>query len=147
MKRPKNGYTRKQYAYAQHSLSGKGKTKKEAALLSGFSPSVALKATEKIERTEGYANAMAALASETGNVALKVLHTLKHKNLENEDTRVLLEAVTVLASAWDRFTPKPSKDEETRKDGNMLRAIFVETVKPKDAQTLTPNNDKPNPLD
>ena len=63
---------------------------------------------------------MAALASETGNVALKVLHTLKHKDLACEDTRVLLEAVTVLASAWDLFTPKQSKEEEQGKGGSKV---------------------------
>lgn len=152
MKRPKNGYTMRQYAYASHKLAPKKvRTKKEAALLAGYPPSTASTVSSHIEKTEGYANAVAALASETGNVALKVLHTLKYRDLTHESTSTLLEAVTVLASAWDRFTPKPSKDDDegAGSKGNPLRAIFVETIKPRDAESAPKIEEvkEPNPLD
>lgn len=132
MKRTRNGYTRKQYAYAQNVLHGVGTTKKEAALVSGYSPAVAHSVVQKIESTEGFSNAMSALASETGNVALQVLHTLKHRDLSKEPTQTLLNAVNTLANAWERFTPKEQKNLPD-KGSNRLRAILLEPTKTHDA--------------
>lgn len=123
MKRAKNGYTRKQYAYVQNSLDT-NKSKRQVALQSGFSPSVALSVKSKIESTEGYHNAMAKLASDAGNVALKVFHELQGRNLKDEKTETLLKAVTVLADAFDKFTPKTKKEDESKRD-NPLRAVIL----------------------
>ena len=123
MKRAKNGYTRKQFNYAQMALNG-NKTKQEIALDAGYSPSVAVSVSSHIEKTEGYANAMAKLASDAGNVALKVFHELQGRNLKDEKTETLLKAVTVLADAFDKFTPKTKKEDDNKRD-NPLRAIIL----------------------
>lgn len=124
MRRTKNGYTRKQYAYAQNNLGGKGKTKKEIALMSGYAPSVAHSVVGQIESTEGYANAMHALAGETGNFALKVYHSLNKKDLDKEDFKTLLNSITTLAEAFERFTPK--RQEQPAE--SPLRAILAQKV-------------------
>lgn len=130
MKRPRNGYTMKQYNYARHSLNTEA-TKKEIALRAGYSPSVATSVSKHIEKTEGYHNAVAKLASDTGNVALKVLHELQARPLEKEKTETLLKAVTVLADAFDKFTPK-NKEADPTKAGNALRAIILQKAEVKD---------------
>lgn len=129
MKRTKNGYTRKQYAYAQNNLSGKGKSKKEIALMSGYSLNAANSVKVKIENTEGYSNAMAALAGETGNFALQVYHALKQKDLSKESVSTLLGAVSTLASAWEKFTPKAKEDEgHNRLKGVILQHVTTQNI-------------------
>ena len=126
MRRTKNGYTRKQYAYAQNNLGGKGKTKKEIALMSGYKTSVAESVRDKIENTEGYANAMSALASETGNAALQIYHAFKHKDLSKESIPTLMSALSTIASAWETFTPKQKQSEDA--PSNKLRGILLQHV-------------------
>lgn len=76
---------------------------------------------------------MAKLASDTGNVALKVLHELQARPLEKEKTETLLKAVTVLADAFDKFTPK-NKEADPTKAGNALRAIILQKAEVKDVK-------------
>ena len=125
MKRAKNGYTRKQYAYAQNNLSGNGESKREIALRSGYTLNSANSVMSKIEQTQGYSNAMSALASDTGNVALKVYHSLKNRDLDKESVPVLLKAIDTLANAWEKFTPKQSDDSG---QPNRLRGIILQHV-------------------
>ena len=136
MKRTKNGYTRKQYAYAQNNLSGNGVSKKDIALRSGYSMNAANSVKTKIEDTEGYANAMSALASETGNLALKVYHTLKHKDLSKESVSTLLGAITTLSHAWEKFTPKVKEEDNSN---NRLKGILLQHV---EHQTINTTQDK-----
>lgn len=124
MKRGRNGYTMRQGAYANNLLGAKGRTKKDIALSVGYSPTVASKTLEKIESTEGFSNAMAKLASENGNLALQIYHTLKHKDLGKESVPVLLDAITTLANAWQVYAPR-MKDDESKK-GNSLRTIVLQ---------------------
>lgn len=125
MKRRKNGYTLRQYAYAQGTLAPKKtRTKKALALSVGFAPSVADNTKAQIENTEGFSNAMSALASENGNVALKVYHELKHRDLSKVDFDKLLNAITTLASAWSVYAPKQDKGDST----NKLRDIILQRV-------------------
>ena len=127
MKRSRSGYTARQWAYAQNVLSGK--TKKQSALDSGYSMTTANKAKQDIEDTGGFSNAMNALASKAGNVALAVMHKLGETDRVNAmTTRELLESVAVLSTAFVRFTPKPEKDPS---QGNVLRDIFVKQIQEK----------------
>lgn len=120
-------------------LAPAGSTSKKAmALAVGYSEGVASSVISHIESTEGYANAMATLASETGNVALKALSVLKNRNLDKEDTRTILHAIEVLTRTWEAFTPKPEKDVEDKGlKPNRLRAIVIKTVEARDV-TPTP---------
>ncbi len=132
MKRPKNGHTPRQYAYAMRSLAPQGSTtKKDMALAVGYSEGVATAVSSHIEKTEGYENAMASLASKTGNVALKILHEIQHRDISKENFATLMEAVTTIAGAWERFTPKQSKSED--KKPSDLRAIILREVTPIDS--------------
>lgn len=128
------GYTTRQYAYAQRSLApADSTTKKDMALASGYSVGVSVAVSTHIEKTEGYANALAALASETGNVALKALATLKNRDLSRENTETLLRAIEVLADTWEKFTPqaRPQKGEDPATP-NSLRAIILHEVESTD---------------
>jgi len=133
MKRTKEGYTRKQYAYAQRSLSP-ATTKKEDALAVGYSPAVAHSVAQKIEQTEGYSNAIAALASDAGNVALKIMHKLKHADIDKMSFETAIDQLVKVAAVFEKFTPQ-AKTEEPKK-ANGLRAIILESVTVHDTETV-----------
>ena len=143
MKRPRNGSTMKQRAYAMHVLRPAGKrTKKEAALAAGYAPSVATSIVSKIESTEGFANAMRDLAAESGNVVLQIMHTLKHKDMAKEDFKTLIDAASTMASVWEKLNVKPLQKEQPEKSNN-LKVIFQnhaqnQTIKavPDQAETI-----------
>jgi hypothetical protein len=129
MKRSKNGSTLKQAAYAMHRLAPKGaKSRQQIALDVGYKPSVAKSITQKIESTEGYANAMRDLAAESGNVVLQILHTLKHKDMAKEDFKTLIQAADTMASVWDRMNIKPKEKGDGEKINN-LKVIFQNHAK------------------
>jgi hypothetical protein len=91
--------------------------------------SVAENAKHAIEETSGYNNAMAQLASETGNVVMQVYHVLKSRLKDEEEIKKvefgsLLEAVSVISKAWETFTPKQAIDTKA----NPLKAIFLQPV-------------------
>jgi len=131
MRRPRQGYTQKQFAYAQRTFGGEGVSKRQIALDIGYSESVANHPGVKIEASEGYSNAMSALASETGNFALQIFHALKHKDLSKESVPVLMNSLQTIAKAWETFTPKQQVNKgET---DNPLRTILLQRV---DNQTI-----------
>lgn len=131
MRRSRNGYTMRQYAYAKNIMGAKGDTKKQIALSVGYSKSVAERPGQKIESTDGFNNAMIQLAGETGNVVLQVFHALKKRDMEKEDTETLLNAVDKLSKAFERFAPVKKKDEQPRE--NPLRAI-IRDIEPEPKQ-------------
>lgn len=130
MRISKNGYTPKQKAYAIRTLGGAGQSKKEIALASGYSPSMAENAKPSIEDSVGFNNAMADLAHETGNVVLEAYSVIKSR-LKTDPDKItydqLLATTTVLSQAFERFTPKKSKEDDSDK-GNPLKGLF--TVQP-----------------
>ena len=136
MKRMKNGYTRKQYAYAQRSLAP-ARTKKEDALAVGYAPSVANNALARIENTEGYANAIGALASDAGNITLKFMAHLKHADISKMDVATAMTQLEKIAAVFERLTT-PMKKETESKGVNPLRAIILEHVTARDAEPMTP---------
>ena len=138
MKRLKNGYTRKQYAYAQKSLAP-ARTKKADALAVGYSESVANNALARIESTEGYANAISALASDAGNIALKFMTQLKHADISKLDVATTMTQLEKIVGVFERLTV-PVKKETESKGVNPLRAIILEHVVAHDApQSATPH--------
>ena len=141
MKRTKQGYTRKQYAYASRSLAPQeSATKKEMALAVGYSPAVAHSVAQKIERTEGYSNAIAALASDAGNVALKIMHKLKHADLDKMSFETAVDQLTKVAAVFEKFTPQAKAEPEHKPNG--LRAVILEHVTSRDAEPMTPTPHK-----
>lgn len=149
MKRPKGGYTLKQHAYAMRSLAPEGSTtKKDMALAVGYSPGVATAVSSHIEKTEGYSNAIAALASDAGNVALKIMHKLKHADIDKMSFESAVDQLMKVAAVFEKFTPQQRQAESTKPNG--LRAIILEHVTAHDAPdkvidvqatTPTPQND------
>jgi len=103
MKRAKKGSTVKQYAYATRRLNGQGKSKKEMALLSGYTMSMAENAKHKIEETEGYQNAVVVLAAESNNLLLAVMAEFKARGLEDFSNKDLNAALNAISNAWDRI--------------------------------------------
>lgn len=128
MPRGKKRPTLKQEAYAMRRLAPKkATTKKAIALAVGYSPSVAKNVLEKIESTEGYANAMTSLARESGNVVLQILNALKHKDMSKEDTKTLVDAASTMANVWKSINiPLQPKDEPTK---NSLKVVFQNHAK------------------
>ncbi len=142
MKRPQKGSTIKQYAYATRKLGGQGSSKKEIALLSGFSPSVAANAKNKIENTEGYNNAVIVLAAESNNLLLAVLSEFKARGLRDFSNADLTKALNAITGAWTKIEEKRAPSQMKTPEGNPLRGVFQRRV---ETQTVTiepvPSND------
>lgn len=134
MKRPKNGSTVKQYAYATRRLGGQGTSKKEMALLSGFSPSTAENVKHKIEETEGYQNAIIVLAAESNNLLLGVLTEFKKRGLSEFSNKDLNSALNAISGAWDRIEKNRAPNKMQTPEGNPLRGVFQRRV---ETQTVT----------
>lgn len=134
MKRPQKGSTIKQYAYATRRLGGQGSSKKEIALLSGFSRSVAENAKNKIEDTEGYNNAVAVLAHESNNLLLEVLAQFKARGLTDFSNADLVKALNAISGAWNMIDNKRAPHLMKTEAGNPLRGVFQRRV---ETQTVT----------
>lgn len=128
MKRPQKGSTPKQYAYAQRKLTGGGRSKKEMALLSGFSPSTAENVKYKIESTEGYHNAMLEMATKSNNLVMATMAEFEARGMKTFDNKELIGALNAITNAWDRIenrrAPAKSKDPEQ----NPLRKLIMQRV-------------------
>lgn len=129
MKRTKKGSTVKQYAYATRRLSGQGKSKKEMALLSGYTPSMAENVKNKIEDTEGYQNAVIGLAAESNNLLLAVMAEFKARGLKDFANKDLVAALNAISGAWDRIEKTRGPNKLRTPEGNPLRAVFTERVR------------------
>lgn len=123
MKRPAHGSTPKQFAYATRMLNGGADSKKEAALLSGFSMSVAENAKAKIEDTEGYHNAMEELALKSNNLMLAALSQFQARGLDGFTNKELIAALNAIGSAWERVEKQRNPQKELP-GGNRLAGIF-----------------------
>ena len=129
MKRPQKGSTIKQYAYATRRLNGKGGTKKEIALLSGYSQTMAENAKAKIEDTEGYQNAVVVLATESNNLLLAVMAEFKARGLSDFSNKDLNAALNAISGAWDRIEKVRAPNRMKTPEGNPLRAVFTERTR------------------
>ncbi len=143
MKRPQSGSTIKQYAYATRKLGGQGSSKKEIAKLSGFSPSVAANAKNKIENTVGYHNAIAVLAHESNNLLLEVLSQFKARGLKDFSNADLVKALNAITGAWKSIEEKRVPSQMKTEAGNPLRGVFQRRV---ETQTVTIEEAPPAPV-
>lgn len=133
MKRPRKGSTVKQYAYATRRLNGEGRSKKEIALRSGYTLSMAENAKAKIENTEGYQNAVIVLATESNNLLLAVMSEFKARGLKDFSNADLTKALNAISGAWDRIEKVRAPNKMKTPEGNPLRAIFTEKTVTKTA--------------
>ncbi len=129
MKRRRGGSTVKQFAYATRRLSpGKSESKKEIALLSGFSMSVAENAKHKIEDTEGYKNAVIQLATKSNNLLLAVMTEFEARGLKTFSNTDLTKALNAISSAWDRVEKVRAPSQMKTPQGNPLLGVFQRRV-------------------
>lgn len=124
MKRTRNGSSPRQYAYAMKRLTGAGRSKKDIALSVGFAPSVAKNAKNKIEQTEGYHNAVLALAQESNNLVLSVMAEYKARGLKNFSNKDLNGAMNAIGQAWEKFNKQRAPNGSGQPENPIKRAIF-----------------------
>ena len=79
------------------------KTKRQVALEAGFSESTA-RVPKSIENKLGFKLAMAQLAGETGNVAMKLMFELQARDLSKMDNCDLLNSLKVMSYAHEVFS-------------------------------------------
>lgn len=138
MRRPQKGSTIKQYAYATRRLNGQGRTKKEIALLSGYTKSMAENAKAKIEDTEGYQNAVIVLAGESNNLLLAVMAEFKARGLKKFSNADLTKALNAISGAWDRIEKVRAPNQMKTPEGNRLRGLFTRTTETAVIETVPP---------
>lgn len=144
MKRPRRGSTIKQYAYATRRLSpGKATSKKEIAILSGFSTSVAENAKHKIEETEGYKNAIIELATKSNNLLLAVMSEFEARGLKDFSNADLTKALNAISGAWDRVEKVRAPDQMKTPEGNRLRGVFMRRVETQTALVESAPDEEP----
>lgn len=125
MKRPRQGSTIKQVAYATRMMNGSAESKKEAALLSGYSMSIAENAKYKIESTEGYKNAMIVLHTRSNNLLNAIMHEFEVRGLEKFSNKDLVSALNAISGAWDKIDTKRAPNKMKTPEGNPLRAVLT----------------------
>jgi DNA-binding CsgD family transcriptional regulator len=127
MKIGRNKSTMKQMAYARQIWGAQGKSKRQIALNSGYSPSVANSITYHIESKPGFKSAMSALATESNNLAVSVMYEFKKRGFTDFSNKELIGALNAIGNAWSKFNEEP----KTRSDGqqnNRLRTVILQQV-------------------
>jgi hypothetical protein len=139
MKAPRGGSTIRQTAYAQRVFGAQGVDKKSIALSVGYSPSCANSVKDHIENSEGFHNAMAKLANDSNNIALKVMEEFKARGFSNFSNKDLVGALNAIGQAWSKFNQlDPRKNSEPTP--NRLRTIILQQV---ENQTVLQGENKP----
>lgn len=106
-------------------LNGGAGSKKEAALLSGYTPAMANNAKAKIEDTEGYHNAMIVLATKSNNLMLAAMHEFEARGLSKFSNKDLVSALNAIGSAWERVEKQRNPSGSKVPEGsNRLAGIF-----------------------
>lgn len=129
MKRSRGGSTIKQFAYATRMMNGQASSKKEAALLSGFSMSVAENAKNKIENTEGFKNAIGILAYRSNNLLVAVMSEFETRGLTKFSNKDLVSAMNAITAAWSKIDEKRAPDKLKTPEGNRLLGVLRRETK------------------
>jgi hypothetical protein len=137
----KNGSTPQQMAYAMRLFGGQGDSKKQIALNSGYSPSIANNPNQKIETKKGFNNAISKLAAESNCLALSIMAEFKSRGVKDFSNKDLISSLNAIAQAWSKFNSPniEHKDSST----NKLRTIVLQRV---ENQTVT-IDPEPDPND
>jgi hypothetical protein len=139
----KGGYSLRQGAYARRIWGGRDQDKKSIALDVGYSPAVAESPKSKIEIHKGFNNAMAALADESNNLALRILHEFQARGVKEFSNKDLIGALNAIGQAWSKFHKGASDSERADSGQNKLRTIILQRV---ENQTIADPNSTINPL-
>lgn len=127
----------RQVAYARRVWGGKAENKKQVALDVGYSPAVANSCVSKIENHKGFHNAMAQLAAESNNLALKILHEFQARGVQDFSNKDLVGALNAIGGAWARFNNGLKELEKPVDNGkNKLRTIVLQNI---EKQTMVTN--------
>jgi hypothetical protein len=90
------------YAYG---LMNENKSKRDIALDAGFSPSTA-RVPKMIENKAGFKLAVAQLAGEMENTAMKLMFELQARDMSKMNNQDLLSSLNVISKTWERFASK-----------------------------------------
>src|SRR6185295_1532779 len=90
------------YAYG---LMNDTRSKRKIALDAGFSESTA-RVPKMIENKLGFKLAVAQLAGEMENTAMKLMFELQARDMSKMSNKDLLYSLDVMSKTWERFTPK-----------------------------------------
>ena len=125
------GITPKQRKYAYHVMNT-SETKKDAMLKAGYSDNMSNQPS-RVENSDGFKLAMAKQAFEAGNIASGLMHEMQVRGYSGYDNKELFQALDVISKAFERFTPK-----ETKQDNSGMRSVFSSVI------DITPLQNKDN---
>ena len=129
------GTTRKQARYA-HNIMNTNLSRKDAMLASGYSESASVHAG-RVENSDGFKLAMAKQAFEAGNIASGLMHEMQVRGYEGYDNKDLFQALDVISKAFERFTPKETKQADTGMRSVFSSVIDITPLQNKDETTET----------
>lgn len=115
--------SQKQRKYAFNRMNNET-TKGEAMLDAGYSETMSKKPSV-IEASKGFHHAMATLASESGNVAMRLMHEMQARDLTEVPLDQLVSSLNTIANAWDKFVPKQAKEPIQDND---LKRVFSRVI-------------------
>lgn len=147
----RHGSTPKQWAYARNKVGAVANTKEELARLAGYSPYVARSVGSKIEKTQGYKNALTELSMQSNSILLRVLGEFERRDLEEFSNKDIISAVNAITSAWAKIDTQTQErlNKNKNPEKNPLRSLFmkrsgvitVEEVQPKNAEVVDEKNE------
>lgn len=94
----------RQIKYAR-GLMDESKSKQQIALDAGFSLSTS-RVPKSIENKLGFKLAVAQLAGEAGNVAMKLMYELQARDITKIDNKTLISYLDVMSKNFERFASK-----------------------------------------
>lgn len=97
----KKGPSKRQLRYA-YGIMNDNKTKQQIALDSGFSASTA-RVPKSIENKLGFKLAVAQIAGEMENTAMKLMFELQARDMSQMDDRTLIYSLDVISKTHERF--------------------------------------------
>lgn len=92
----------KKYAYG---IMNENKSKQQVAIESGFSPSTA-RVPKLIENKLGFKLAVAEMAGELGNTAMKLMFELQARDITKISNQDLISYLDVISKTHERFASK-----------------------------------------
>jgi len=124
------GSTPQQMAYATKLLSGAGVSKAQMARDAGYSSYVSKSVATKIEAHKGFHNAVIKLASQSNNLALKIMHEFEIRDMKDFSNKELTNALSAIGQAWQRFNGAylNSKEKNSDDSKNKLRTVILQRV-------------------
>lgn len=146
MKRPRNGSTVKQVAYARKMFNAQGRNKKEIALSVGYSPALANNAN-RIEKSEGFLNAMQNLAKESNNLVMAAMLEYKARGFKNFSNKDLNGALNAIAAAWERIGKQRAPNGEKDNEKNPLRKVIMQKVENQTINVTPAQKDEPKEVE